>query len=89
MSHTLSDSGIMAELTQILRDVLDAPDLIVRPQTTAAEVPGWDSMKHILIVMGVQEKFGIRLKPREIDRLNNVGDLAAVIAEHTGKQTRV
>lgn len=79
----------MPELVQILRDLLDAPDLVVRPETTAAEVPGWDSMKHIMIVMVVQEKFGIRLKPREIDRLKNVGDLAAAIAHHTGKQDTV
>jgi acyl carrier protein len=39
--------------------------------------------------MAVQEKFGIRLKPREIDRLRNVGDLAAAIAHHTDKQDTV
>jgi acyl carrier protein len=85
----MSQAQIMPELVQILRDLLDAPDLVVRPETTAAEVPGWDSMKHIMIVMVVQEKFGIRLKPREIDRLKNVGDLAAAIAHHTGKQDTV
>lgn len=79
----------MPELAQILRDLLDAPDLVVRPETTASDVPGWDSMKHIMIVMAVQEKFGIRLKPREIDRLRNVGDLAAAIAHHTDKQDTV
>jgi acyl carrier protein len=43
-------------------------------------------MKHVLIVMVVQEKFGIHLKAREIDRLKNVGDLVAAIARHTGQQ---
>jgi acyl carrier protein len=85
----MSETRIMPELVQILRDLLDAPDLVVRPETTASDVPGWDSMKHIMIVMAVQEKFGIRLKPREIDRLRNVGDLAAAIAHHTDKQDAV
>jgi acyl carrier protein len=85
----MSETRIMPELVQILRDLLDAPDLVVRPETTASDVPGWDSMKHIMIVMAVQEKFGIRLKPREIDRLRNVGDLAAAIAHHTYKQDTV
>jgi acyl carrier protein len=33
--------------------------------------------------MAVEERFGIRLQTREIDRLKEVGDLVAVIASKT------
>ena len=77
----MSDPKIMTKLVQILRDVLEDPDLVVQPDTSASTVPGWDSMKHVRIVMAVEERFGIRLTTREINRLRNVGDLATVIAQ--------
>jgi acyl carrier protein len=76
----MSDPKIMTKLVQILRDVLEDPDLVVQPDTSASTVPGWDSMKHVRIVMAVEERFGIRLTTREINRLRNVGDLATAIA---------
>jgi len=85
----MNETPIMSSLTNILRDVLEDPDLIITPETSANEVPGWDSMKHILILMAVQDEFGIKLSTRELDRLRNVGDLAAAIAHHTGKKSNV
>jgi acyl carrier protein len=85
----MDETQIMAQLTEILRDVLEEPDLAVVAQTSATSVPAWDSMKHILILMAVQDRFGIRLSTREIDQLRNVGDLAAVIAHHSSKRTPV
>jgi acyl carrier protein len=81
----MSDSEIMTKLVQILRDVLEDPDLAVQADTSATSVPGWDSMKHVRIVMAVEERFGIRLTTREINRLRNVGDLAAAISHHISK----
>lgn len=75
----------MAKLVQILRDVLEDPDLAVQADTSATSVPGWDSMKHVRIVMAVEERFGIRLTTREINRLRNVGDLATAISHHISK----
>jgi acyl carrier protein len=82
----MSHDHIMAKLTEILRDVLEDPNLVAEPETSAETVPGWDSMKQILILMAVQETFRIKLTTREIDRLRNVGDLAAAIGRHAGKQ---
>ena len=67
----MNETRIMGQLTEILRDVLEAPDLVVTAQTSATSVPAWDSMKHILILMAVQDRFGIRLTTREIDRLRH------------------
>jgi acyl carrier protein len=56
--------------------------LQVTGETTAKDVPGWDSMKQVMILMAVEEKFEIQLSTREMDRLKNVGDLVAAIASH-------
>jgi acyl carrier protein len=70
---------ILHELTDLLRDIFVRPDLVLTPQTTAADVPGWDSMKQIEINIAVEERYGIRLTAREVDAMRSVGDLIDVI----------
>lgn len=74
---------LLEEITALLRDIFARPDLTVTPATSAADVPGWDSMKHIEITIALEEKYGVRFRAREVDAMRNVGDLIVLIAEKT------
>ena len=67
------------ELTVIFRESLDNDSLTLTEATTANNVPGWDSITHVLIVVAVEKKFRIKFTAGEIQRLQNVGELAALI----------
>jgi acyl carrier protein len=54
-------------------------ELDIDDSTTAAMVPGWDSLKHVQLVMAVEEAFGVRFRALEVIRLRNVGELQALI----------
>jgi acyl carrier protein len=75
-----SESEIYGALTEIFRDVFMRDDLELTPELTAKDVKGWDSFKQIEIIMATEERFGIQLNTREIDSLQNVGDLVRVVA---------
>jgi acyl carrier protein len=79
----MSESDIYAALTEIFHDVFMRDDLVLTPGLTAQDVTGWDSFKQIEIVIATEQHFGIKLHTRELDQLNNVGDLAAVVARKT------
>jgi acyl carrier protein len=79
----VSEAKIYAALTEIFRDVF-MNEMELTPKLSARDVEGWDSFKQIEIILATEERFGIRLKTREIDGLSCVGDLAAVIAAHNG-----
>jgi len=76
----MTHDQILAALTQIFRTVLDDDTLVLTPETTAADVPGWDSMNHITIVVEVENHFGIKVRTAEIEALRNVGDFVKLIA---------
>jgi acyl carrier protein len=80
----MSDAEIYAALGEIFRDVFLTDELELRPDLSAKDVPGWDSFKQIDIILAVEEKYRIKLNTRELDSLNNVGDLVRVIAAKTG-----
>jgi len=75
----MTEPDVYTALTEIFHDVFLREDLKLSPTLTARDVKGWDSFKQIEIVMAVEERYGVKFKTRELDRLENVGDLADLI----------
>ena len=80
----MNDTHIYDKLTEIFRDVFLREDLELRPALSAKDVPGWDSFKQIDIILAVEERYGIKLNTKELDSLNNVGDLVRTISAKMG-----
>jgi acyl carrier protein len=80
-----TDADIYAALTQIFHDIFMRDDLALRPDLSAKDVTGWDSFKQIEIIIATETRFGIRLTTREMDDLQNVGDLARVVGSKIDK----
>lgn len=71
----MNDDEITLRLTRIFREVFNQPDLEITRATTADDVRGWDSLKHVELMVTIEAGFGVRFKVVEIGRLRNVGDL--------------
>jgi acyl carrier protein len=77
----MNKERILADVAEVIRDVVDLPGLTVNSQTTAESVEEWDSFNHINIVVAIEARFGIKFLAAEIEQLKNVGDLTALIEE--------
>jgi acyl carrier protein len=73
-------SEIYDGLTDVLRGVFDDEELIARPDMTADDVDGWDSLSNIRFIMSVEKKFGVKFSAAEVGKLKNVGELAQLVA---------
>jgi acyl carrier protein len=65
----------LEKLNGIFRMVFDNEDINVRPETTANDVDGWDSLSHVNLILAVEKGFGIRFTQTELLTFKNVGDL--------------
>ena len=63
----------------IMRDVFDLPELQVTPALTAQDVEEWDSISHISLVVALEKEFSIRFALGELQSLQNVGEMLALI----------
>ncbi|HUB43759.1 MAG TPA: acyl carrier protein [Acetobacteraceae bacterium] len=70
---------VMAEVTEIFRAVLNQPDLELTPRSTADDIPGWDSMTHVTLLVEAECRFGIEFVASEIETLLSVGEIARAI----------
>ena len=74
---------IYERLSEIFRDVFEDDTLIAKPGLTADDIPGWDSLTNLRLVLTVQKSFGVKFTAHEITSLNNVGELAALLQAKT------
>jgi acyl carrier protein len=74
---------VRQETQDVFREVFDDSELILSETMTAEDVPGWDSLTHINLVVAVEKHFRIKFATAEISRMKqkgqNVGTLLALI----------
>ena len=81
----MDQQAIWPELTEVFREIFDDPKLTVGPGTTAKNIPDWDSLAHIQLMVAIEQVFGMRFNTGEVASLNNVGEMVALISSKTSK----
>ena len=79
----MDEAQIYARLTQIFEDVFDEDSIQLKPETTAKDVDGWDSLTHIRLILTIEKAFKVKFSTSEIGKLENVGDLVKLIVART------
>jgi acyl carrier protein len=76
----VEEHEIYAKLTPIFRDIFDDDHIELRPEMTADDIPEWDSMSHIRLVLTIERKFRKTFPASRVSQLKNVGDLVSLIS---------
>jgi acyl carrier protein len=63
------------DLLPIFRDVLENDDIELTELTVAADVPEWDSLNHIYLVVAIEKQFKIKFTTHQIQSWQCVGDV--------------
>ena len=82
MTDTQRDlaTEILDAVNQVVRDVFVRDDIVLTTLSTSRDVDGWDSFRHIDILLSLEVRFELRFSSREVDVMETVGDLVQAIA---------
>ena len=80
----MNHQEIRAALIEIFHDLFGDDSIVLTPETTADDIDGWDSIKHISLIVAIEDRFGIKIGTAEIESLRNVGDLERIVAAKLG-----
>jgi acyl carrier protein len=75
----MTDEQILLRITEIVRDVVGDESLALTKSTSAQDVPGWDSMAHINIIVALEHEFQVKFKTASLEEARNTGDLIDLI----------
>lgn len=79
LNTTMDSNEIYEHLQKIYCTILKKDKVILTDETTAADIDGWDSLTHMLLMDSVEKEFAIKFKLMEIMKFNNVGDMVTCI----------
>ena len=71
---------VYSRLADVFRDVFDR-EVALADKTTAADVPGWDSLNHITLIGTVEDEFDVKFPMKDVVGMKNVGELVGKIIE--------
>lgn len=80
MSVDIQRERIRGKLNAIFCDVFDDDAIVISDATTAKDIPGWDSLMQITLVVAAEKAFSVKLNARAIGKLANVGEMVDTIA---------
>jgi acyl carrier protein len=75
---SLTREEIFEALSGVFEEVLGRP-VALRDETTGADVDGWDSVAHLMLILASEREFGVRFEGAEIANAANVGEFVSLI----------
>lgn len=76
---------IVAQMTEVFREVFGDDDIVVTRDLNAEKVDGWDSLAHVRLLLTLERRFEIRMSAMELAHLKTAGDLADLIETKLGR----
>lgn len=75
---------ILSRVTDIVRDLFDEYEGPVTLETTAREVPQWDSLSHVRLMVMIEMELGVWFSTSQMQGFKNLGDLVDATVGQTG-----
>lgn len=69
----------LQQIQSIFRDFFDDPSILITEHTSPADLPEWDSVAQVHIVLAVEEVFGIRFSTDEVAKIRCVADILMIL----------
>jgi acyl carrier protein len=74
----MNQAEVIAQLQTIFDTVFLEP-VVLTPDLSAKDVPEWDSLAHISLMVSVEKAFGVRFRVGEVENAKNIGEFAELI----------
>ena len=65
----------------LVAEVLQVPPATITDELTMQDIDVWDSLKHMELIVSLEEKFGLQLSFEEIVTMQSVANIKRVLKE--------
>jgi acyl carrier protein len=67
------------QVRNIASDIFGIPADKISAESSPETIENWDSMQHLNLVLAIEEKFGVQLDPEDIEKMKDIGAVAALV----------
>lgn len=72
-------ASTLEQVRRIASDIFGVRADTITAESSPETIETWDSMQHLNLVLAIEEKFGVQLEPEDIERMKNIGAVAALV----------
>jgi len=72
--------NVHEQLEEVFRAVFNDDSIILEDTTTAKDIPGWDSVAHINLMLSIEQSFNTQFSGEQFSGFNNIGELKAFLS---------
>ncbi len=73
--------AIRARLCRVMAQVLDVPESSLGPQSSPDDIPSWDSMAHVLLVVEIEREFQVAIPVEQTLEMVNIRSIVSILQE--------
>lgn len=77
----MSRKEIYERLNEVFQDVFGDDDITVNDDTTAKDIDGWDSLRHITLLAAIEDEFDVEFSMGQTVKMKNVGEMVDYIED--------
>jgi acyl carrier protein len=82
----MTSSPILDRVSAIAADVLQVPASSLSLQSSPETVESWDSVRHLDLVLALEQAFHLQFEPEEIDQMKNVECIVDILSAKAPKR---
>ena len=83
-----SRDATLAIVTEVFRNVFMDDGIVLKASTMPDDIPGWDSLTNISLILALQRALGVTFTTRELGTFRTVGDMLACATARRGEVLR-
>jgi len=85
----MSDNDyVLGKVQEAFKAAFDVDPQQVTMETSASDIPLWDSVGHLSLASSLEETFGITLDVDELMEMENVREIVRIIATKLSKKVK-
>jgi len=78
----MDQQNVLTKVQEAFKNAFDVDPKMVSIDTSASDIPAWDSVGHLSLAGSLEETFGVSLDVDELMQMENVHEIVRII---TGK----
>lgn len=75
---------MMTQLRELFAETLRQPMPEFSPATAFNELPGWDSVAHLALLLTIERHFNVAFTSAQMIQMKTIGDLMTAVEQNNG-----
>jgi acyl carrier protein len=69
------------KVRRLASDLFDVPVSQLTAESSPATLEHWDSVQHLNLVLALEEEFGVKFEPEDMEKMQTIGQVTQVVTD--------